>query len=159
MQVGDRYEDCLSFNMRAELINKSPERTFALILETGEEVVAALERFATEQRLDASRITAIGAFSEATLGYFDWKRKDYDRIELATQVEVLSLIGDIVSQNDRPKLHAHTVLGRQDGSTCGGHLLRAIVRPTLEVLLTDSPAHLRRQFDPASGIALIRAGS
>jgi predicted DNA-binding protein with PD1-like motif len=135
-----------------------PERTFALILDSGDEVVAALERFAAEQRLEASRFTAIGAFREVTLGYFDWDRKDYDRIEIAEQLEVLSLIGDIALQDRKPKLHAHAVLGRRDAGTRGGHLLRAIVRPTLEVLLTDSPAYLRRAHDPASGLALIQIG-
>jgi predicted DNA-binding protein with PD1-like motif len=48
------------------------------------------------------------------------------------------------------------VLGRRDGSTVGGHLLDASVRPTLEVMVIDSPEHLRRACDPVSGIALIR---
>jgi predicted DNA-binding protein with PD1-like motif len=143
---------------RANLNTVVPERTFALILDRGDDVVATLERFAAEQRLEASRFTAIGAFSQATLGYFDWDRKDYERIEVAEQLEVLSLIGDIALQERKPKLHAHVVLGRRDASTRGGHLLHAIVRPTLEVLLTDSPAYLRRAHDPASGLALIQLG-
>ena len=142
--------------MQAKLINPAPERTFALVFERGDEVVSTLERFAAEQGLDASRITAIGAFERATLGFFDWERKDYERIPVEEQVEVLSLIGDIALDAGRPKLHAHVVLGRRDGSTVGGHLLCAQVRPTLEVLLVDSPSHLRRVCDPDSGLALIR---
>ena len=141
--------------MHAKLINEVPERTFALIFDSGDEVVATLEQFAAEQHLDASRLTAIGAFSSVKLGYFDWERKDYLRIPVDEQVEVLSLVGDIALQDAKPKLHAHVVLGRRDGSTCGGHLLEARVRPTLEVLLTDSPAHLKRVRDPESGLALI----
>lgn len=144
--------------MRAKVINEVPERTFALILDTGDEVVATLERFAAEHNLTASRFTAIGALQDATLGYFDWQRKDYDRIPVDEQVEVLSLVGDIALQDERPKVHAHVVLGRRDGSTRGGHLIEARVRPTLEVLLTDAPSHLQRQYDPASGLALIRVG-
>jgi predicted DNA-binding protein with PD1-like motif len=48
------------------------------------------------------------------------------------------------------------VLGRRDGNTVGGHLLQAQVRPTLEVLLTNSPSHLQRAHDPVSGLALIQ---
>jgi predicted DNA-binding protein with PD1-like motif len=142
--------------MRSKVINEAPERTFALILETGDEVVSSLERFAADHDLTASRLTAIGAFSDVTLGYFDWDRKDYERIHVGEQVEVLSLVGDIALDGERPKLHAHVVLGRRDASTLGGHLLAATVRPTLEVLLTDSPAYLSRQHDPQSGLALIR---
>ncbi|WP_119154274.1 PPC domain-containing DNA-binding protein [Caldimonas tepidiphila] len=142
--------------MQAKLLNRAPERTFALVFERGDEVVSTLERFAVEQGLSASRITAIGAFERATLGYFDWERKDYERIPVEEQVEVLSLVGDFALDGERPRLHAHVVLGRRDGSTVGGHLLSAQVRPTLEVLVVDSPAHLCRRHDPDSGLALIR---
>jgi hypothetical protein len=141
--------------MKAKVINEGPERTFALIFDRGDEVVGTLERFATEHGLDASRLTAIGAFETATLGYFDWEKKDYERIAVDEQVEVLSLVGDIALDGNKPKLHAHAVLGRRDGSTLGGHLLEAKVRPTLEVLLIESPSYLRRMRDPASGLALI----
>jgi predicted DNA-binding protein with PD1-like motif len=142
--------------MRSKVINEAPERTFALILDTGDEVVSSLERFAAENSLSASRLTAIGAFSDVTLGYFDWDRKDYERIYVAEQVEVLSLVGDIALDGERPKLHAHVVLGRRDATTLGGHLLKASVRPTLEIVLTDSPDYLCRRHDPQSGLALIR---
>jgi uncharacterized protein len=141
--------------MRVKLLNENGERTFAVIFETGDDPVAGLTRFAEERKLGASAFTAIGAFSEATLGYFDWDKKDYERIPVKEQVEVLALVGDIALQDGRPKLHAHVVLGRRDGSACGGHLLSARVRPTLEVILTESPAHLRRKHDAASGLALI----
>lgn len=145
--------------MKSKVINEGPERTFALIFERGDEVVATLERFAAEHGLDASRFTAIGAFETVTLGYFDWEKKDYERISVDEQVEVLSLVGDIALDGNKPKLHAHAVLGRRDGSTVGGHLLQATVRPTLEVLLVESPGYLRRLRDPASGLALIDIGA
>ncbi len=91
-----------------------------------------------------------------TLGYFDWETKEYQKIPVREQVEVLSLIGDVALKDGEPKVHAHVVVGRSDGSTRGGHLLEAHVRPTLEVILTESPAHLRKQIDEESGLALIR---
>jgi len=141
--------------MRAKLLNENGERMFAVVFETGDEPVAGLTRFAAERNIGAAAFTAIGAFSEATLGYFDWDKKDYERIAVKEQVEVLALVGDITLQDGKPKLHAHVVLGRRDGSACGGHLLEARVRPTLEVIVTEAPAHLRREHDPASGLALI----
>jgi predicted DNA-binding protein with PD1-like motif len=142
-----------------ELLRQGGERVFAVIFETGDDPVAGLTRFAEEQGLSASSFTAIGAFSEAMLGYFDWDKKDYERIPVKEQVEVLALVGDIALQDGKPKLHAHVVLGRRDGSARGGHLLSARVRPTLEVVVTESPAHLRRRPDPASGLALIDLGA
>lgn len=144
--------------MRSKLINEHPERTFALIFDQGDEVMSALQDFAAQQGLSASRFTAIGAFESVTLGYFDWERKDYNRIPVDEQVEVLSLTGDVALDAAKPKIHAHVVLGRRDGSTLGGHLLQARVRPTLELLLIDSPGYLRREHDPVSGLALIKIG-
>ena len=132
------------------------ERTFAVIFSTGEDPVAGLTRFAEERKLGAASFTAIGAFSEAELGYFDWEKKDYERIAVREQVEVLSLLGDIALDGDKRKIHAHVVLGRRSGAACGGHLLSARVRPTLEVIIETSPAHLRRVHDPVSGLALIK---
>jgi uncharacterized protein len=92
--------------------------------------------------MGTSHFTAIGAFKEVTLGYFDWAQKDYIKIPVGKQVEVLSLIGDVTSSDDKPNIHGHVVLGKRDGSTAGGHLIEARVRPTLEVILTESPKHL-----------------
>jgi len=72
---------------------------------------------------------------------------------------VLSLLGDIALADGKPKLHAHVVLGKRDGSAHGGHLLEAHVRPTLEVILTESPSHLERVHDPETGLPLIRIRS
>jgi len=142
--------------MKSKLIHEHQgEKTFALIFETGDEAMAGLVGFARENRLGAARFTAIGAFRDVTLGYFDWERKDYKKIPVGEQVEVLSLIGDVALKGGQPQVHAHVVVGRSDGSTRGGHLVEAHVRPTLEVILTESPAHLRKEVDPESGLALI----
>jgi uncharacterized protein len=133
------------------------EKTFVLIFETGDEVAAGLADFARRETLAAAHFTAIGALRDVTLGYFDWEKKEYTRIPLGEQVEVLSLVGDVVlDEGGKPKVHAHIVVGRFDGSTRGGHLLEAHVRPTLEVVLVESPAHLHRRHDSESGLALIR---
>ncbi len=68
------------------------------------------------------------------------------------------MIGDIALHGSEPKIHAHIVLGKRDGSAHGGHLLEAYVRPTLEVILVDSPAYLKRVHDEQSGLALIHIG-
>ncbi|MBL0419329.1 DNA-binding protein [Ramlibacter sp. AW1] len=141
--------------MKSKVLNQGPERTIALIFDKGDEVISTLQRFAREHSLTASRFSAIGALERAVLGYFDWERKDYDRLPVDDQVEVLSLNGDIALDGSEPKVHAHAVLGRRDGSCVGGHVLEAFVRPTLEVLLIESPGYLRKTCDRDSGLALI----
>jgi predicted DNA-binding protein with PD1-like motif len=101
-------------------------------------------------------LTAIGAFEKATIGWFDFDKKTYKKIEIDQQCEVLSAIGDVaVGDDGKASLHVHVVLGLSDGTTRGGHLMAGMVRPTLEVVLTDTSAHLRRKKKPDIGIALI----
>ena len=130
-------------------------RTFVVVLDHGEDPVATLTAFAVEHRLGASHFTAIGAFSRAVVAYFDWSSKRYEHIPIEEQVEVLSMVGDITIQRDHPNVHAHVVLGKADATAHGGHLIQASVRPTLEIVVTEAPRHLRRRPDAASGLALI----
>ncbi|HEV7285872.1 MAG TPA: PPC domain-containing DNA-binding protein [Kaistia sp.] len=141
--------------MKSKLIHADGQRTFALVFGTGDEVVSSLSDFARQQGLSAARFTGLGAFSDVVLGYFDWEKKDYERIPLTEQVEVVSFVGDVALGDEGPKLHPHVVVSKRDGSAWGGHLLEAHVRPTLEVVLTEAPAHLHRRHDPESGLALI----
>jgi hypothetical protein len=129
--------------------------TWALVFDKGDEVISELERFAKEQRLPGAGFTAIGAFSDAVLGYFDRERREYEEIPVHEQVEVLSLAGDVALADGQPKVHAHVVLGKRDGTAHGGHLLRAHVWPTLELILTESRTELRKRHDPETGLALI----
>jgi predicted DNA-binding protein with PD1-like motif len=144
--------------MQSRVLHDSDgQRTFAVILETGDEAMACLQAFAAQERIAAAQITAIGAFSRAVLAYFEWERKEYRHIPVDEQVEVASLLGDVALGPDgKPAVHIHLVLGRRDGSALAGHLAKGHVRPTLEVIVTESPAHLHKVKDPTSGLALIR---
>ena len=127
-----------------------------MVLESGEEAFAALTRFVRDKGISVASLTAIGAFERATVGWFDIASKSYRKIEVNEQCEVLSAIGDVaVGDDGKPTLHVHVVLGLSDGSTRGGHLLAGTVRPTLEVVLTEVPATLRRKKRADLGIALI----
>jgi predicted DNA-binding protein with PD1-like motif len=145
--------------MKAKLLDDEREDVWAIVFDTGDEVVSVLTEFAAQNQLGGSHFTAIGAFQDVMLGYFDWQRKDYRKIPVREQVEVLSLVGDITlddARGGKPKVHAHVVVGKSDGTAHGGHLLEGHVRPTLEVTLTEAPHYLHRQYDPESKLALIR---
>ena len=141
-----------------ELSSGEHGRTVALVFATGDEVMETLTAWCQEQRVTGAHFTAIGALSGATLGWFDWQTKAYREIPLEEQVEVLTLAGDVALQDDQPAVHAHIVVGRSDGTAHGGYLLHGHVRPTLELILDEVPAHLRKRHDPESGLALIAPG-
>src|SRR5690349_24440762 len=146
--------------MQQQLLHESEgQRTYAVVLATGEEVMDCLQKFAVKERIFAAQLSAIGAFSDVVLMYFDWEKKEYQSIPVSEQVEVASLLGDIAqAPSGEPALHIHLVIGKRDGTAMAGHLRAAHVRPTLEVIVTESPAHLRKVKAAEDGLALIRAG-
>ena len=141
--------------MRSKIIEDADVVTYVVVCGPGDEAVVALEQFARAERLEASQVTAVGGFERATVGWFDHTAKDFRRIPVEEQCEVLSLTGDIAEGPDGPSLNVHVVLGLSDGTTRGGHLIEGRVFPTLEVVVTENPAELRKAMHPELGIALI----
>jgi predicted DNA-binding protein with PD1-like motif len=143
--------------MQSKLVSKQGEtRVWIAVLEMGEEAKQSLLSLANKESIEAASFVALGAFEKAVIGYFDWQTKKYQPIPIDEQVEVITLVGDIVpDEKGTPSLHAHTVLGRRDGSTRGGHLIEGHVRPTLEITVSETPAHLTRRKHAELGVALI----
>jgi predicted DNA-binding protein with PD1-like motif len=126
-----------------------------LVFDKGDEVVEQLHAFARQEDITAASFTGIGAFSDVVLGFFERERKDYKRIPLGEQVEVLTLAGDITLKDGDAQVHAHVVVGKADGTAWGGHLLEGHVWPTLELVIEESPAELRRTLDDETHLPLI----
>jgi predicted DNA-binding protein with PD1-like motif len=141
--------------MRTKLIDVR-SRTWAVVFDTGEEAAAGLVALAESEGIRAARLHGLGAFSRSTLAFFDLDTRRYEPIPIPEQVEVLSLLGNLARFDGAPRLHAHAVVSRRDGSTLGGHLLEGWVRPTLEVMVVESPEELVRETDPATGLPLLR---
>ena len=140
-----------------ELAGGEGRRRWCLVLEKGEEVMDRLEEFAVNRDVRTGRITALGAFREATLAHFDWEEKEYREIPVERQAEVASLVGDVGRTADgNVAVHVHCVLGLADGTALAGHLMRGVVRPTLEVFLDEGAGELTRRYDEETGLDLIR---
>ena len=144
--------------MKSKLLDVTGgKKTFVLIFDDCDEVIELMTAFADDEKIDAAHFTAVGAFADATLGFFQMDSKEYKKIPIKEQVEVLVMAGNVAvkEEHNEPKVHAHVVVGKADGTTMGGHVMAAHVRPTLEVTLVETPAHLRRQIDDKTGLALI----
>jgi len=111
--------------------------------------------FARKHRLTAGHLTGIGAISDAVVGYFDPQQKVYVKIHEEGQAELLSLTGNLALYDGAPFFHIHVALGLRDSSTRGGHLFEAIVRPTVELVLTTYSTSVRRKIDPDTGLPLL----
>jgi hypothetical protein len=156
--------------MRTRQIAGGATATYVAILDEHEEAISALSDWAASLQISAAQVTAVGAFERATVGWFDRAAKDYRRVTIGQQCEVLSLLGDIAlgacqdgagqdgAGTAQPQPHLHAVLGLHDCTTRGGHLLEGHVWPTLEVMIREAPAELRKTHRPDVGLALIDLG-
>jgi hypothetical protein len=145
--------------VKVQLLNTSGNRkTYAVIFSKGDEAFSGLTDFARQYNVTAAHFTAIGALKSAKLAWFDPTRKMYKQIPVESQVEVLSMIGDIALYKGKPAVHTHAVVGFPDGSTRGGHVLEAYVNPTLEVMVTVEPDAMHKRLDPETDLTLIDPG-
>ena len=142
--------------MKITLLRDGPERTFTVLLDEGDEPVSALLQFARDHKITAAHLTACGGFQRVTLGHFEPSAKEYKRIAIHEQVELLSFMGDLAGDDQgQSQLHAKVVVSKADGSTCGSHLFEASVRPTMEIVVVESPCELRRRVREDVGPALL----
>jgi predicted DNA-binding protein with PD1-like motif len=143
--------------MKTKLLNNlSGRREWIVVFDAGDEVMAGLKQFAADERLEAAHFTGIGAMASVTTGWFNLEKQRYEPTDINEQVELLSLIGDVAaSPGGKPAVHAHLTVGKRDGTAHGGHLMKGIVRPTLELTIAEAPAHLRKTLRPEFGIALL----
>ena len=128
---------------------------YAIILAKGDEVMSGLTDFARQNKVTSASFTAIGAFSHATVAWFDDARKEFKLIPIEQQVELVSMIGDIALVNDQPSVHTHVAVASSDGTVRGGHVINAFVFPTLELFMTVYPTPLHKESDEATGLKLI----
>jgi predicted DNA-binding protein with PD1-like motif len=139
----------------AKLLSEGDAKSYLLVFHTGQEVMKGLLAFARKHKLVAGHLTGIGAVSDAVIGYFEPEKKAYLRIHEKGQQEVLALTGNLTLVDNEPFFHIHTVLGRRDGSTRGGHLFEMTVRPTVELVLIATSKPVRRKTDADTGLELI----
>ena len=140
--------------MKSKLLHESGGKLCALVFESGDEVVSELLKFAKRTQLQGACFFGVDACYNVTIGFFDLERKDYVPTVIKEQVEIISLIGNVAAYNGEPKIHAHIVIGKRDSTAHGGHLIEAVVRPTLEIFLTESTEIIRR-LDAVTNLPLI----
>jgi hypothetical protein len=141
--------------MQAKVMREDGAMVYLLVFAEGEEVIETLTAFAKDRSIAGAHFSALGAFREAKLAWFDCDAREYVPIVVDEQVEVASLVGNVAVFDEGIRVHAHAVLGRRDGSTVAGHVVSGRVRPTLEVFLVDEPSTLARTIDERVGLPLL----
>ena len=124
-------------------------------LDRSEEVIASLFALCEREQIELGSVTAIGAVGEATLGCFDTNEKKYYAKDYKGIYEIASLMGTVSVQHDKPYLHIHAVLADKEGACFGGHLSRAVVSATCELVVRALPGRAGRFFSEQTGLNLI----
>jgi predicted DNA-binding protein with PD1-like motif len=142
--------------VRVKLIGEhNGSREYQLVFEPRAELVATLTDFVLRNHLKAAHFVAIGACTDAIIGFYDPDARNYHRTPYRQQMEVVSLIGDAAPTNGDAGLHTHVGLGLSDGTVHGGHLFELHVGPTVEMFLTASPVAVERHHDASLNLDLM----
>ncbi len=135
--------------------HKKIRNGFVLRLMRGEEVIKTLTSFVEEQKIPGGFVFGLGAFKEATLGYFDSAKKEYIKNFFRDDLEFGSLTGSISYVEGKPFIHAHVVAGGADCKAYFGHLFSATISATGEFFILPSDTRMERKADPETGLNLL----
>ena len=123
---------------------------------SGEQLVAPLLAWLTEEGIGYSTITGLGAVRSARVSYWNADTQEYEAHDLPEQMEVVSLIGNVTIKEGAPFLHIHVTLGKRDLSIIGGHLNDLTVHPNLELWLRPEDEAVERRLDEACGLYVMQ---
>ena len=131
--------------------------TYALIFAAGDEAMTELRRFAKETGISGASFSGVVGASRSILGWFDFTTSEFEPTLIDEQVEVVSVLGDVATTEDgAAQVHAHVVVAKRGAHAYGGHLIEMNVNPTLEIMLTETPTHLRKRSVPGQPFSTIR---
>jgi len=141
--------------MKVKLISKAGKvKTYSVVLFRGDDILSGLTEFAEKYNVKYAHFTGIGAVSEARLGCYDREKEMYHIIPVPKQAETVSFFGTMALFNAKPSVHVHMSVAQSDGLVRGGHLFKALVWPTLEIVVTVEPTPLYKKKEMNTGFAL-----
>lgn len=124
-------------------------------LEVGEEVVASLAEIAEREGVTFASVSGIGAADDIAVSVYDVKAKKYFDNEFREPMEITSLLGTVSEKDGAPYIHIHATAGRRDGTAVGGHLKRAVISATCELVLHTVYGRVPRFYDERTGLNLM----
>ncbi|EFI33767.1 protein of unknown function DUF296 [Desulfonatronospira thiodismutans ASO3-1] len=125
-------------------------------IDRGEEVLEVLASFCREQGITLGSISGIGAAGEIKLGLFETASKTYQSTELKGDFEITALAGNVTTKEGQVYLHVHATVSDKECRAFGGHLNRALISGTCEVVIDQAQGSIERRFDDDVGLNLMK---
>jgi predicted DNA-binding protein with PD1-like motif len=137
-------------------ISVTPGRKVVGRLAKGDDLLAALEKLVQAHGITLGEVTAIGAVSQARVGFYNQAERQYYYLDLAQPLEILALVGNISIKDGKPMVHAHITLSDHEGRAFGGHLAEGTLVFACEFTILEfvSGINLVRQMDEPTGLFL-----
>ena len=132
------------------------ENTIVARIDKGEEITEQLRIIAMRERIRLASVQALGAVGRFTVGVYRPAEKQYVSNECCGDYEIVSLAGTVNTMNGEFYSHLHMSAGNERGEVFGGHLNRAEVSATCEMVIQIIQGQVDRYFDESIGLNLFR---
>lgn len=132
------------------------ENTIIARLDKGEEILEQVKKIALRENISLASVQALGAVDQFTVGVFKTEEKEYLANEFQGSFEIVSLTGTINTMQGEFYCHLHMSAGNEKGEVFGGHLNRAVISATCEMVITVIDGKVDRYHDEEIGLNLFR---
>jgi len=129
--------------------------TYVIRLERGDEIVDRLRVFVEKEEITGGFFYGLGAVKNVSLGYFDVGKKEYKEKFFEQEFELTSMVGNVFFSGDKIIVHAHVTLAGEDFKVVAGHLNKATVTATIEIVFNPIEGKLSKKTDPITGLNLM----
>jgi predicted DNA-binding protein with PD1-like motif len=134
-------------------------QTIILVLEQGEDIVEQVTAIAQQQNGKFGTVSGIGACQGVELNFYNLETQTYEKREVKEPLELISLLGNISHVDDKPFAHLHATFGTNQYQTLSGHLTKAIVSATAEIVITMTEVDINRKHNSKIGLNLLDLSS
>ena len=132
------------------------EDTVLVRLDKGDEIVKSLLDVAAREKLTLASVSGIGATDDFEVGVFDLERSDYEHFRFCGNHEIVALVGNLTAKDGAPYIHMHITCAGEGGKIVGGHLFKANISLTAEIVIRKVAGSADRMRDETLGINKIR---
>ena len=131
-------------------------KTVVARIDRGEEILDKLHELAEKEHIKLASVQALGATNDFTVGDFNTETRQYAANRFTGSFEIVSLVGTVNTMDRQFYAHLHMSAGNEKGEVFGGHLNRAVVSATCEMVLHLIDGTVDRRFDADTGLNLFR---